>query len=136
MLYQLKEDRFLYHLLSKRLNLNVSESITNKLSKTMFFKIIAIRLLPILTIIIGSIIVVITFWNVLNTKKIPWKDFNPLDLNLLDMVLLIAGGFVVLGEVVSTFSITFVELIASNLSIELNQALKIFFGYLFMAIPL
>ena len=44
------------------------------------------------------------------------------------MVLLIAGGFVVLGEVVSPlFSITFVELVASNLSIELNQALKIFF---------
>ena len=135
-LYQLKEDRFLYHLLSKRLNLNVSESITNKLSKTMFFKIIAIRLLPILTIIFGSIIVVSTFWNVLKNKKIPWKEFNPLDLNLLDMVLLIAGGFVVLGEVVSPiFSITFVELVASNLSIELNQALKIFFGYLFMAIP-
>ena len=52
------------------------------------------------------------------------------------MVLLIAGGFVVLGEVVSPlFSIGLVEFFSKDLSIELSQALKIFFGYLFMAIP-
>ena len=52
------------------------------------------------------------------------------------MVLLISGGFVVLGEVISPlFSITLVELFSYNLSIELTQSLKIFFGYLFMAIP-
>jgi len=52
------------------------------------------------------------------------------------MVLLIAGGFVVLGEVVSPlFSISLVELFSQNISNELSQSLKIFFGYLFMAIP-
>ena len=52
------------------------------------------------------------------------------------MVLLIAGGFVVLGEVVSPlFSISLVELFSKNISNELSQSLKIFFGYLFMAIP-
>jgi len=52
------------------------------------------------------------------------------------MVLLIAGGFVVLGEVVSPlFSISLVELFSKNISYELSQSLKIFFGYLFMAIP-
>ena len=52
------------------------------------------------------------------------------------MVLLIAGGFVVLGEVVSPlFSIGLVELFSKKLSIDLIQSLKIFFGYLFMAVP-
>tara|TARA_B100000161_G_C33418537_1_gene354406 strand:- start:69 stop:761 length:693 start_codon:yes stop_codon:yes gene_type:complete len=52
------------------------------------------------------------------------------------MVLLIAGGFVVLGEVVSPlFSISLVELFSKNISVELSQSLKIFFGYLFMATP-
>ena len=52
------------------------------------------------------------------------------------MVLLIAGGFVVLGEVVSPlFSISLVELFFKNISNDLSQSLKIFFGYLFMAIP-
>ena len=131
-----KGDRFLYHMLSKRFGFDESQLITNKLSKIMFFKLIAIRLIPLLTIIAGSILVLQTLWNILNFKNIKWKEFKPLDLDLLDMVLLISGGFVVLGEVVSPlFSITFVELISSNYSNELTQSLKIFFGYVFMAIP-
>ena len=131
-----KGDRFLYHMLSKRFGFDESQLITNKLSKIMFFKLIAIRIIPLLTIIAGSILVLQTLWNILNLKKIKWKEFKPLDLDLLDMVLLISGGFVVLGEVVSPlFSITFVELISSNYSNELTQSLKIFFGYVFMAIP-
>jgi hypothetical protein len=69
-------------------------------------------------------------------KKFGWKEIKPLDLKLIDMVLLIAGGFVVLGEVVSPlFSISLVELFSKNIPIELSQSLKIFFGYIFMAIP-
>tara|TARA_A100000164_G_scaffold86777_1_gene74550 strand:- start:697 stop:1539 length:843 start_codon:yes stop_codon:yes gene_type:complete len=102
----------------------------------MFLKIIAIRLIPLLTIVIGSLLLLRTLWSVLVLRKIEWKEFKSLDLDLLDMVLLISGGFVVLGEVFSPlFSITLVELFSSNLSIELKQSLKIFFGYLFMAIP-
>ena len=131
-----KEDRFLYHLLSKRFSLDDSRLITNALSKKMFLKIIAIRLIPLLSVVFGSLLVLRTLWIILASRKIEWKEFKPLDLDLLDMVLLISGGFVVLGEVISPlFSITLVELVASNLSIELTQSLKIFFGYLFMAIP-
>ena len=119
-----KEDRFLYHLLSKRFSFDESRLITNGLSKKMFLKIIAIRLLPLLTIVFGSILVLRTLWSVLASRKIEWREFIPLDLDLLDMVLLISGGFVVLGEVISPlFSITLVELVASNLSIELTQSL-------------
>ena len=131
-----KEDRFLYHLLSKRFSLDDSRLITNALSKKMFLKIIAIRLIPLLSVVFGSLLVLRTLWIILASRKIEWKEFKPLDLDLLDMVLLISGGFVVLGEVISPlFSITLVELVASNLSVELTQSLKIFFGYLFMAIP-
>ncbi len=131
-----KEDRFLYHLLSKRFDFDESQLITNSVSKKMFLKIIAIRLIPLVTIVLGSILVLRALWGVVASRKIEWKEFKPLELNLLDMVLLISGGFVVLGEVISPlFSITLVELVASNLSIELTQSLKIFFGYLFMAIP-
>ncbi len=131
-----KEDRFLYHLLSKRFSLDDSRLITNALSKKMVLKIIAIRLIPLLSVVFGSLLVLRTLWIILASRKIEWKEFIPLDLDLLDMVLLISGGFVVLGEVISPlFSITLVELVASNLSIELTQSLKIFFGYLFMAIP-
>ena len=131
-----KEDRFLYHLLSKRFDFDESQLITNSLSKKMFLKIIAIRLTPLLTIVMGSLLVLRALWSVFASRKIKWKEFKSLDLDLLDMVLLISGGFVVLGEVISPlFSITIVELVSSNLSNELTQSLKIFVGYLFMAIP-
>ena len=131
-----KDDRFLYHLLSKRFDFDESAFMTNIFSKKMFFKIIAIRFIPLLTILIGSILALRALWILVASRTIKWKEFKPLDLDLLDMVLLISGGFVVLGEVISPFfSITLVELISPNLSIELLQSLKIFFGYIFMAIP-
>ena len=131
-----KEDRFLYHLLSKRLDFDESKLITNAVSKEMFLKLIAIRLIPLSTVLIGSLLLLKAFWSIFSIKKIEWQEFKSLDLDLLDMVLLISGGFVVLGEVISPlFSITLVEMVSYNLSFELTQSLKIFFGDLFMAIP-
>ena len=132
----LKGDRFLYHLLSKKFDFDDSALITKSFSSKMFLKILAIRLIPLLTIIVGSILALKTLWRAISIKKFEWKEIKPLDLKLIDMVLLIAGGFVVLGEVVSPlFSISLVEFFSKNISNELSQSLKIFFGYLFMAIP-
>ena len=131
-----KEDKFLYHLLSKKFHFDDSSLITNSFSSKMFLKILAIRLIPLLTILIGSILALRTLWIALSLKKFGWKEIKSLDFELIDMVLLIAGGFVVLGEVVSPlFSISLVEIFSKNISNEMSQSLKIFFGYLFMAIP-
>ena len=131
-----KGDRFLYHLLSKKFDFDDSNLITKSFSNKLFLKISAIRLIPLLTILLGTILALKIFWKTISLKKFGWKEMQPLDLELIDMVLLISGGFVVLGEVVSPlFSISLVELFSENISNELSQALKIFFGYLFMAIP-
>ncbi len=131
-----KDDRFLYHLLSRKFDFDDSALITKSFSSKMFFKILAIRLIPLLTILIGSILALKILWTTISLKKFGWKEIKSLDLELIDMVLLIAGGFVVLGEVVSPlFSISLVELFSKNISNELSQSIKIFFGYLFMAIP-
>jgi len=131
-----KGDRFIYHLLSKKFDFDDSSIITKSYSRKMFSKIIAIRFIPLLTILLGSILALKILWTAISLKSFRWKEIKPLDLDLIDMVLLIAGGFVVLGEVVSPlFSISLVELFSKNISTELSQSLKIFFGYLFMAIP-
>ncbi len=131
-----KGDRFLYHLLSKKFDFDDSALITKSFSRKMFLKILAIRLIPLLTILIGSILALKILWKTISLRKFGWKEIKSLDLELIDMVLLIAGGFVVLGEVVSPlFSISLVELFSKNIPNELSQSLKIFFGYLFMAIP-
>ena len=131
-----KNDRFLYHLLSKKFDFDDSSLITKSFSRKMFLKILAIRFIPLLTILLGSILALKTLWQVIFLKNFSWKVFVPLDLEIIDMVILIAGGFVVLGEVISPiFSISLVELFSKNISNELSQSLKIFFGYLFMAVP-
>jgi hypothetical protein len=131
-----KGDKFLYHLLSRKFDFDDSSLITKSFSNKMFLKILAIRLIPLLTILLGSILALKIFWTTVSLKKFGWQEIKSLDLALIDMVLLIAGGFVVLGEVVSPlFSISLVELFSKNISNELSQSLKIFFGYIFMAIP-
>ncbi len=131
-----KDDRFLYHILSRKFDFDDSSLITKSFSSKMFLKILALRLIPLITILLGSIVALKTLWRAISLRKLGWKEIQTLDLELIDMVLLIAGGFVVLGEVVSPlFSISLVELFSKNISEELSQSLKIFFGYLFMAIP-
>ena len=131
-----KGDRFLYHLLSKKFDFDDSSLITKSFSSKMFFKLLSIRLIPLITILVGSILALKTLWKTFALKNFEWKEIKSLDFELIDMVLLIAGGFVVLGEVVSPlFSISLVELFSKNISNELSQSLKIFFGYLFMAVP-
>ena len=104
-------DRFLYHLLSQKFDFDDSSLITKSFSSKMFLKTLAIRLIPLLTILLGSILVLKIFWNIISLKKFGWQEIKFLDLELIDMILLIAGGFVVLGEVVSPlFSISLVEL--------------------------
>ena len=132
----LKEDRFLFHILNKKFNADNYKDLPNKVSQNMFFKITAIRLIPLVTILLGVILAFKALFVTISSKEIKWKEFKPLDLNLLDMVLLISGGFVVLGEVFSPlFSITLVDLVFNKLPLELIQSLKIFFGYFFMAVP-
>ena len=131
-----KGDKFLYHLLSKKFDFEDRNLITKSFSNRMFLKILAIRLIPLFTILLGTILALKSLWKAISLRKFSFKEIESLDLELIDMILLISGGFVVLGEVVSPlFSISLVELFSANISNELSQSLKIFFGYLFMAIP-
>tara|TARA_B100000900_G_scaffold358895_1_gene330044 strand:- start:253 stop:1260 length:1008 start_codon:yes stop_codon:yes gene_type:complete len=132
----LKNDKYLFNLLSDKYNFNKEKIITHRLAKFMFFKLIIIRAIPLISILAGSILVLKSIWSLLKLKAINWGDFEPLNLNVLDMILLVSGGFVVLGEVISPLiSITLIDLFSKSLSYEISQSLRIFFGYLFMAIP-
>ena len=132
----LKNDKYLFNLLSDKFNFNKDKIITKRLANFMFLKLIIIRTIPIVSIFAGSILVLKSLWRILKLKTINWGDYEPLNLDVLDMILLVSGGFVVLGEVISPLiSITLVDLFSKNLAYEISQSLRIFFGYLFMAIP-
>ncbi len=132
----IKNDKYLLNLFNEKFNFDSKKIIDPNLAKLMFLKLVIIRTIPLISVLIGSILIIKVAWKTFRSKQIVWEDFKPLNLNFLDMILLISGGFVVLGEVVSPIiSITIVDLFSKNLPIEISQSLKIFFGYLFMAIP-
>jgi len=133
---EFKKDKYLYYLFSRKFDFSEEDSISLNTSKIMLTKLIIIKLMPLLTILLGIIFLIKGIYLSFFLKKIKWEKYEALKLDLLDMVLLIAGGFVVLGEVFSPLiSITLVDLFTKELSSEISQSLKIFFGYLFMAIP-
>ena len=132
----LKNDKYLFNLVSDKFNFDKDKIITNNLAQFMLFKLIVIRTIPLISILAGSILVLKYLWRIIKLKTINWGDYEALNLNLIDMILLVSGGFVVLGEVVSPLiSITFVNLFSKSLSYEISQSLRIFFGYIFMALP-
>ena len=52
--YLFEDDKFLFHLLSKKFDFDDSFLITQTFSRKMFLKILAIRLIPLVTILLGS----------------------------------------------------------------------------------
>ena len=131
-----ENDKYLYHLIADKFYVDDSDFIDNELAKNMLIKLLLIKFIPLFTILAGTFLVIRYCVKMIKEKTINWKPFDSLELNTLDLILLISGGFVVLGEVVSpVFSLTIVDIITKNISQEISQSLKIFFGYLFMAIP-
>jgi len=134
--HNFQNDKYIYHLIANKFNFDDSDVITNKFSRNMFMRIITIKLIPLITIIMGTTLVLKYLFKAIKSRTINWKPFDALELNAIDMVLLISGGFVVLGEVISpVFSMTLVDLLTKDLSFEIAQSLRIFAGYLFMALP-
>ena len=62
----LKEDRFLYHLLSQKFEFDASSVLTKSFSRLMFLKLLAIRLIPLLTIFVGSILSLKILWRAIS----------------------------------------------------------------------
>ena len=134
--HNFQNDKYIYHLIANKFNFDDSDVITNQFSRNMFMRIITIKLIPLITIIMGTTLVLKYIFKAIKSRTINWKPFDALELNAIDMVLLISGGFVVLGEVISpVFSMTLVDLLTKDLSFEIAQSLRIFAGYLFMALP-
>ena len=131
-----KFDKYINHILINKFHFEEKNNEIKFTARKMFLKIIIIKLIPLLSIFLGSALVLKFIWKIFNQKKIIWSQYIPLELNLLDMVLLISGGFVVLGEVFSPLiSISLVDTFSKGLNTEISQSLKIIFGYLSMSIP-
>ena len=99
-------------------------------------RLVLSELMPLVALLLGSLLLVRQLWLLLRRKQSSWPDLQAPPLGLVDMVLLIAGGFVVLGEVLVPLLVTPVSaLVAQSIAAPLNQSLAVLIGYCALATP-
>ena len=99
-------------------------------------RLVLSELLPLGALLLGSLLLLRHIWLVLRRSQSAWPELQAPPLGLVDMVLLIAGGFVVLGEVLVPLLVTPISaLVARGISPPLNQSVAVVVGYVALATP-
>ncbi len=132
---KIKLDPFLYQISCSKLGFTDEQCINKKYNYNIAIKLLASQLLPFFASFIGSILLIRYSFIFLRKKNIPWPEMIAPPLSLIDMVLLISGGFVVIGEVLfPALIIPITDLLFNNLASPLKESLRVFIGYSSMTI--
>ena len=97
---EFKLDPFLYQISCSNLGFKDERCINKKYNSLVAIRLLTSQLLPFLASFIGSILLIRYVFIFLRKKNTPWPEMLAPPLSIIDMVLLISGGFVVIGEVV------------------------------------
>ena len=94
------------------------------------------ELLPLLALLLGGLLLLRHLWQLLRRRLPSWPTLLAPPLGVLDMVLLVAGGFVVLGEVLMPLLVIPISsAFTRGLSAPLTQGINVFLGYVALAGP-
>ncbi len=127
---EIKLDPFLYQISCSNLGFKDKTCINPKFSLNTAIRLLTSQLLPFLASFIGVIFLIRYAFIFLRKKNKPWPEMIAPPLSLIDMVLLISGGFVVIGEVVfPALIIPITDLLFNNLSSPLKESMRVFIGY-------
>ncbi len=128
-------DPLLYQISCFNLGFTDEKCIDKKYNSRSALKLLTSQLLPFFASFLGCILLIRYAFIFLRKKNIPWPEVIAPPLSLIDMVLLISGGFVVIGEVVfPALIIPIADLLFNNLSSPLKESLRVFIGYFSMTI--
>ncbi|WP_320674318.1 CPBP family intramembrane glutamic endopeptidase [Prochlorococcus sp. MIT 1341] len=114
---------------------NESNCIDQQIAKRMALRLGFSQGLPLIALFIGSGLLLRQIWILFRGLTLPWPAVIPIPLSSMDMVLLVAGGFVVLGEVVSpTLVLPITSAMTSQLASPFNESVKVLVGYCSMTV--
>lgn len=132
---EIQLDPFLYQVSCSSLGFMDEKCIDTKYNSLAAIRLLTSQLLPFFASFLGSILLIRYVYIFLRKKSTPWPEIIAPPLSLIDMVLLISGGFVVIGEVAfPALIIPITDLLFNNLSAPLKESLRVFVGYCSMTI--
>ena len=132
---EIKLDPLLYQISCSSLGFSSENCINKKYNLTTAIRLLTSQLLPFLASFLGTILLIRYSFIFLRNKNTKWPEIIAPPLSLVDMILLISGGFVVVGEVVfPALTIPISDLLFNNLASPLKQSLRVFIGYSSMTI--
>ena len=92
--------------------------------------------LPVLSVVLGSLLLLRQGWLIAIRRQSPWPPLQGPALTLVDMVLLVAGGFVVVSAVgVPVVAAPLVQSLTAGLASPRKEALGVVIQYGVMALP-
>ena len=132
---EIKIDPFLYQISCSSLGFNDEKCINLRYNSTTAIRLLTSQILPFLASLLGSLLLIRYSWIFLRKKNTKWPEIIAPPLSIIDMIILISGGFVVIGEVVfPALIIPIIDLSFNNLASPLKESLRVFIGYCSMTI--
>ena len=100
------------------------------------FRLAFSTVLPLVTALLGSLLLVGQGWRLLRGRLMAWPAVQGPDLTLIDMALLVAGGFVVISAVgVPLVAFPLVSALTAGLASPRREAVGVVINYAVMALP-
>ncbi len=132
---EIKLDPLLYQLSCSHLGFNDEKCINQRYNSQTAIRLLSSQLLPFLASLIGSVLLIRYILIFLRQNNTEWPEIIAPPLSIIDMIILISGGFVVIGEVVfPAMIIPIIDLLFDNLTSPLKDSLRVFVGYCSMTI--
>ena len=100
------------------------------------FRLAVSTVLPLVTALLGGLLLLGQAWRLLRGRLMAWPDVQGPELTLVDMALLVAGGFVVISAVgVPLVAFPLVGALTAGLGSPRREAVSVVINYGVMALP-
>ena len=126
---EIKLDPLLYQLSCSSLGFTDDKCANQKYNSRTAIRLLSSQLIPFFASLIGSILLFRYVFIFLRNKNNKWPEISAPPLSIIDMIILISGGFVVIGEVVfPALIVPITDSLFNNFSTPLNKSFRVFIG--------
>ncbi len=131
-----EKDPLLFQTVCLAIGGDIDICVDTNVAKSSAIRLATSQILPFAATLLGICLLIRYLWMFVKNKTAAWTPVLSLPLTLTDMVLLVSGGFVVLGEVISPILVVPISsALTKSLTSPLSDSLKVLIGYISMTIP-